>query len=202
MPTTLPRPASRVIALALLLSLLAGCAGASGDARFDVPAGSYSRAFDATRSVLRDYRFPIERVDARAGVITTRPKATAGLATPWDAEQSTPGQEIEDLLNDQRRRVRVVFQPADPGASTLSDDAPLIAHVEVGVYRVQNPGLRLPPGAISQGSLSVDPALRQRWVTYGMETPVARDSRLAGRIARDIERRLARAPSEPGPDRP
>lgn len=183
---------------------LGGCAGSHAPS-FRVEPGQYARAFDASRDVLREYRFTLERVDAAAGVITTRPKATAGLATPWDSEQSTLGQEFEDLVNDQKRRVRISFEPADkaaakPGAAGESlgaSDGALIARVDVGVYRIENPGLRLPPGAISQASLTTDPALKQRWVTYGMETPVARDSRLASRLAAAIERHIAAGAARP-----
>jgi len=183
----------RLLTLIAVLFLLGGCAGGSGSTRVDIPAGMYTRAFEATRQTLRDHRFILERVDAQAGVVTTRAKSTAGLATPWDTEQSSLTQEFEDLVNDQRRRVRVTFTP-DPAQETNAEswqEGPVVAEVDVSVYRVQSPGLRLPPRALSQGSVTEDPALKQRWVTYGMETPVARDSRLAARLAEQIRRSLS-----------
>ncbi|MBK9188459.1 MAG: hypothetical protein IPM33_05825 [Phycisphaerales bacterium] len=186
---------TRMWTLLVPLWLLGGCAGGGGSPRVEIPAGMYAQAFDAARETLREHRFTIERVDAEAGVVTTRAKTTAGLGTPWDSEQSSLEQEFEDLVNDQRRRVRVTFKPpADaPATDTPWQDGPVVAEVDVSVYRAHNPGLRLPPRAMSQGSVTEDPALKQRWVTYGMETPVARDSRLAARLAEQIRRRLSQA---------
>src|SRR5204862_8124944 len=108
----------------------------------------YSKAFDATRDLLRSYHFSLERVDAAAGVITTGYKATAGLATPWDREQSGLSQEFEDLLNQQSRRVRVTFRPSVGGGDEHPIEQPfnsneaLVGRVEVIIYRMQTPGLR------------------------------------------------------------
>src|SRR5438128_989361 len=78
------------------------------------PAPAYAEAFDTARQTLRDTGFILERVDARAGVITTQPKTTAGLLTPWDREQTSFGQDLEDLFQRHQRIVRVEFEPA-PG---------------------------------------------------------------------------------------
>lgn len=105
----------RVAGLVLCVGGLAGCSTPTAQS-VAIPAGRYREAFDAARTVLREYRFDLDRVDARAGLITTAAKPTAGLATPWDLEQSSISQEWEDLINQQQRRVTVSFtstRPAD-----------------------------------------------------------------------------------------
>ena len=79
----------------LCAALLGGCAGSGPrSAEFQVSPGQYARAFDEARDVLTGYRFELDRVDAAGGVIATAPKTTAGLATPWDSEQTT----LEDII--------------------------------------------------------------------------------------------------------
>ncbi|HRJ50427.1 MAG TPA: hypothetical protein PKU91_07830, partial [Phycisphaerales bacterium] len=111
---------------AILLALaaaLTGCAR-SGSPTVQIPAGSYSQAFEATRASLRDFDFSLDRVDAASGVITTATKASSGLATPWDPEQSGLDQEWEDFINRQRRFVRVTFVPADQPVGRVRHQAP------------------------------------------------------------------------------
>lgn len=177
--------------LLLLLSTasLVGCA-ARGTGEFPVPAGRYNDAFVAARTVLRDSGFDIERVDARAGVITTLPKPSAGWATPWDTEQSTAAQETSDLFNRQRREVRIAFEPAP------AEGEPVSGVVTVTVSRVQSPGVRPNSRSIQLTTISRDPALSDRGVWIGYAVAVTRDSDLEARLARKVESVLA-APQEP-----
>ena len=94
--------------LGALAALLPGCGTTPRPATaLPIPSGRYAEAFDAAREALRDLRFDLERVDARLGVITSRPHATDGLATPWDLDQTSSRQEVQDLMHQQRRRVRL-----------------------------------------------------------------------------------------------
>ncbi len=103
------------VGVAAYAALGSGCASSHATSRVvDVEPGKYSEAFDAARETLRDYDFTLDRVDARAGVITSEPRFSVGLANPADPVQSTLGQEWRDLMNQQDRRVRIVF--ARPGA--------------------------------------------------------------------------------------
>ncbi|MCE7973140.1 MAG: hypothetical protein DYG92_02270 [Leptolyngbya sp. PLA1] len=170
--------------LLLPAAVLVGCA-ARGTGEFAVPAGRYDDAFVAARAVLRDSGFDIERVDARAGVITTLPKASAGWATPWDTEQSTPTQETSDLFNRQRREVRVAFEPAP------AEGEPVTGVVTVTVSRVQSPGVRPNPRSIQLTTISRDPSLSDRGVWIGYAVAVSRDPELEARLARKVESALA-----------
>lgn len=168
--------------LILLAGLILGGCSAPRSPEFEVSSGEYAAAFDAAREVLRDYRFQLERVDAAAGVITTQPKNTAGAASPWDREQSTLGQEVEDLLNLQRRVVRVTFDRA----------AAVKGRVEVTVYRVQTPNLRPSSRAIALTHAAVNPQAVAQGTGSSYETAVSQDTRLAARLAQAIAARVGR----------
>lgn len=176
----------------LAAAALGGCAG--GGARsteFEVPPGRYEAAFDSVRDVLAGYRFELARVDAAAGVIATTPKTTAGLATPWDADQTTLEQDLDDLVNKQQRVARVTFEAPGPDIRTAT--GPVRGRVEVVIERVRRPGWRLDTTSLRLSSFTEDPALRERglWPRYTVATE--QDPLLAGRLAADIRRKLGLA---------
>ncbi len=179
-------------ACGILALWLGGCAAPEGPATLDIEPGAYARAFEAAKEALRAERFRVERVDARAGVITTLPKASAGLATPWDSEQSSPGQELEDALNEHRRRARVVFAPPQGDAPDDLRDAagPLVATFEVTLERVQRSGWRPAPRSIRMSSFTTDPALNARGAGYGSVRTIGPDHDLAARLAARTRERL------------
>lgn len=186
----------KALALIVLCFALIGCAAPGTGSEFRVEGAGYAAAFDAARQTLIDARFDLERVDARAGVITTRPKSTAGLATPWDAEQSSISQEVEDLANQQQRTIRVWFEPeirADPAPEDLRHiEGPMVVRVEVVIERVHKPGWRIETTAVRFSSFSRDPELTERamWPRYSVA--FAQDPEYAGRLAHAIERRIKR----------
>lgn len=183
--------------------LLGGCAAAPGPGRFTIESGHYAEAFDAAREVLRSMRFVLERVDAREGVITTRPKPTAGLVTPWDREQSSLTQEGEDFLNRQQRRVRISFAPqgltredlTEPWADLRAHAGPIDASVRVVVDRLYSPNWRVQSASLAQSRHAIDPALVRRHMQPGYAVAVRRDEALERRLAQRIRDRLAQAPN-------
>jgi hypothetical protein len=215
------RPASP--ALVIFAAALGGCATPKPlPPTFTVEAGGYDAAFDAVRATLRASRFEIERVDAGAGVISTSPKQSAGLATPWDGEQSTMHDEFEDLGNHQQRTVRVTFEPAgtvtppapgSPGPSAPESPlgettglvdlrtypGPLVGRVLVVIEREHRPGRRVSSVAIASSTFTQDPALGPRGMAGAYWTPVAQDPLLAGRLAAKIRKSLAPPAGEPAP---
>lgn len=181
----------------VVLALLGvGCSSYPAAPEFEVASGGYPAVFDAAREVLRDHRFQLERVDAAAGVITTQPKSTGGYATPWDDEQSTAYQNLEDAINLQRRIVRITFTdgPEARGQDTdVNPAAALRARVEVTVYRMQTPGLRPSSRAITMTSVTTDPAAAAQGTGYSYEVPLSQDTQFAARLAEEITRRAAQA---------
>lgn len=188
---------------AACVQMVGGCAtGPSASppesAVVEVGAGEYARTFDAARRVLRDRGFILERVDARAGIITTQPKTTAGLVTPWDREQQSLSQEAEDFLQRQQRVVRVTFEPvavADPAADEASkppenlntSSTPLNMRVQVTIERISVPGRRLEPEAIKESSYAYDPALGARGMQPSYEVATRRDAAGERRLVELIE---------------
>lgn len=175
----------QLAALAFASLNLSGCASSEGPTTFDVAPGQYTRAFNTARETLRDQFYSIDRVDAEAGVISTFPKDSAGLATPWDSDQSSLKQEWEDLAADQRRTIRVVFE-RQPGGQE-----PALGRVTVVVDRRYRPGIRIPAKSVKSASLTQDPALAQRGMWPAYDVAVEEDRALAARLAGEIASRLA-----------
>lgn len=168
--------------------LLGGCGASSPSHTFEISAGGYAAAFDAAREVLRDSRFVLDRVDADEGVITTQPKQTSGLATPWDSEQTSLSQELEDTVHAQQRRVRVTFLPMGEGGLGVAE---CTGRVEVVLERVQFVGWQPSSKAILQSGFTTDPVAQASGRDARYEVPIARDDALAARIAERVRRRLA-----------
>lgn len=184
-------PSRFFAALALAAALLPSCAAPQRSTTFDTPAGEYTRAFEAAKDELRAAGFELERVDARAGVITTRPSASAGLFTPWVRDEQTFGAELDGAANAERRVVTVRFLPAavSDGAGDLRDaEAALQGEVEVEVLRLYRPGRTPESASVRLTTQFRDPAWQaaglQPDVTsvYGDDPDLA--AALAGRIAR------------------
>lgn len=180
------------------LSLLSACASRPGEPEFTVEAGGYAASFARAKDVLREYEFELERVDARAGVITTAPRPWAGGATPWIPHASTFGDAVEGLANDERRTVRVEFLA--PGATGGHDDlratdGEITGQVTVTVERIQRPGRRADPSGVRLHSFTTDPALDAKNESGPFITTTREDFALAARIARDIAREPGHAAS-------
>lgn len=183
-----------LVLIAVALSGLWGCA-AKGPADVEIASGRYAAAFEAAKSALVRSRFELDRVDARSGVITTRPKGTAGLATPWDVEQSSLRQEFEDLANEQTRRVRVTFtppggDPVGPAEDLRAAEGPLVARVEVSVDRVRHTGLVLDPTAVRLSRAAQSQSMTERGLFPRYSVPFSRDDEWARRVADRIREQM------------
>lgn len=186
-------------ALGLISASMLGCAApgptppAPRTEQLSIPPGAYPRAFAAARQTLRENDFLIERADAALGVISSRPKESAGLATPWDQEQSSPRQELDDLFNRQSRQIRVTFEPAAPArvSPDLRDDpGALVARVRVTLFRRQRPGWRLEPSSIRLNSISMDNDLAARGLEPTYNVAIETDPDLESRMLEAIQRTM------------
>ncbi len=181
---------------ALSIASIAGCAS-SGPLTVDIPAEAnntaYSRAFDAARDTLVARRFELDRIDARAGIITTRAKPTAGIFTPWDREQSGAFSALEDTVHQHQRRVTVTFVPVDAGErpkgvapDLISYNGPVRANVSVLIERVERPGFRAEVRSPRYSTMSVDEQREKLGEYPSFGAPLSPDDDFAARIAADI----------------
>ncbi len=206
---------TRLILLLSLACVLTGCATRSPSAsgaggRFVTEPGQYAQAFDIARDELAGLGFAINRVDAYSGVISTRPKASGGLATPWDKEQATFRSEIADLMHPQQRLVRISFVPADAvdriptdepvtqitgtGAPVSIEETgrtePLVGVVEVMIERVYRPYTRVSRVNVLSTNQTRDPSLNRRGMERSFTVVTQRDHALEDKLASRIASRL------------
>ena len=159
----------------------------SGVGMIEIDGASYEEVFAMAREVLSEYRFGINRVDASRGVITTHPKRTTGLASLWDQEQSSLGQEIEDLANQQERTIRVVFERAQ---DAVAHDPVVRARVEVMVFRVHRPHWRVETESIRFSTHAQSRDVNGKIEAGEFREPIGQDIELARRVALEISQRF------------
>lgn len=194
--TRLPR-----LTLGLLaLIVLTGCASPKGTVSFTVAADRYEETISAVRDTLADARFKIDRVDAEDGIISTYPKPTAGLGTPWDSEQPTFNAEIQDLVNQHERVARVLFEGDQADLRRASGI--LQVQVEVIVYRVRRANWRIETESISRSTHARDPLSVSRGQPARFSQPIRRDDIFAAELADRIRARLSIEPAAPEPASP
>lgn len=206
---------TRLILLLSLACVLTGCAsrgptasGAGG--KFIAEPGQYAAAFDIARDELAGMGFAINRVDAYSGVISTRPKASGGLATPWDREQTSFRSEIADLMHPQQRLVRISFIPESAASRIPTDEPvtqitgegapisieetgqtePLVGVVEVMIERVYKPYTRVSTVNVLSTSQTRDPSLKRRGMERSFTVVTQRDHALEDKLASRIASRL------------
>lgn len=179
--------------LGLLCATLLGCARSPDPATtFTINDAEYEQTFSAARDVLRDAGFILDRVDAQRGIITTHPRPSSGMATPWIDHASSPGDAAAATLHRERRFATVRFaRSTDPTAQP--DAASIDADVEVFIQRLGAPGRKPEPSSIrmtsrwTEGSRGNGPATPFDAIS---ERP---DDRLAAELAARIRARATDA---------
>lgn len=91
----------------------------------------------ASQEVLRKYRFTINRLDRRAGLITTEPLTGQQFFEPWRRDAVTRDALADSSLKTLQRSVVVRIQPTRPGAE---DYEPI---VEVTVSKPSSPPMEI-----------------------------------------------------------
>lgn len=170
-----------------------------------VSGPSYQQIFVTARDVLRDYRFAINRVDAARGVLTTYPKRSVGVATPWDREQSSIGQDLEDFANQQERTVRIEFAHVNGPVSERvdqvndqSDDSvggavfeQTQVRVIVELHRVHRPNWRVETESIRLSTHAKSRDSSGRIEPESFRESIGVDEELGARIRDEILRRVS-----------
>ncbi|MCA9294470.1 MAG: hypothetical protein KDA20_11720 [Phycisphaerales bacterium] len=193
----------RVVGLVLVTLFawpLVGCSSVARSTVFVVEASHYDEAFEAAKDTVRSFGFELDRVDARGGVLTSRPRRSSGLATPWIPHASDLTGSWEDLLHGDARTVTVEFRPQagagpvrlrrDPRYDVREHAGQVQVRVEVVLEREQRPGLRADPTSVRFLS-STTP--NNENTHADMFISIGRDMPLAGRIAVAVQKRLSRS---------
>ncbi|MFK7760027.1 MAG: hypothetical protein AB8C13_08775 [Phycisphaerales bacterium] len=152
-----------------------------------VSVGDRQAIIDATRDVLIDYQFEINRVDARRGVVTTAYKSTQGIASPWDSEQGSLNHEMADFVNQHERGVRVL----------IDDDGQVL--VSVVVRRVHRPQWRVETESIRLSTHATVIDSDGNAQPSQFVTPIGLDEQLARRIGERIQSRLVSSSTSGSP---
>lgn len=170
-------------------------------AKRTLEAGAYAAprgVFEVARETLRDNGYMLERVDAVSGVITTRPKTTAGIATPWHSDQSTFEQELSDFANRQQRIVRITFAPVGRTQHELAPDdlrataGQIDMTVRVVVERLNRPGRKVDTTSVRMSSYFTDTELESRGLSWQYAVADEEDRALAERLADEILGRVGK----------
>lgn len=188
----------RVIRTLIACTLFAGLSATAPGCRYAAPADAasgatstvlpaYTEAFQRAKDALRDFGFELDRVDARAGIITTRTLAGRGVNTGKTVRGL--GASLDAQTHRQQRRAVVLFRPQD--ALELEDLRDVVGgvtiEVRVEVERVYAPGRRPSPTSVRVGGRARDTQLEQRGLGPAFAGPVGSDDALAARLARAIE---------------
>lgn len=196
---TLPIDARIARLLALLIGAwslaIGGCADQQqSSATFRIPAAEYALYFEGAKQVLRDHQFDLERVDARAGILTSSPASSAGWATPWIDHAQSASASNADLIQRRRRIATVRFSPVgdetnranavDPVGQDLRDfEGTIEVSVSVLIEQVYRPGRRLSPASIRLTTFTDDPRENLTGPQQLVTRIVGSDPKLASRLS-------------------
>lgn len=182
------------------LALLIGCTSKAPVAEVRFSGEEYAQVFQDAKDVLRRAQFELDRVDARAGVITTRPKPSAGLATPWIRQSSGLKGSISGFLHRERRVARIRFEPIEASSeTTIGETDPLLdlrayegeveATIEVEIQRVEPSEQRFSPQSIRLQSYVIDATPGSESASAGPGYVSRPDEALSERLTRTLGRR-------------
>jgi len=188
------RPArSNVVLLWFTVALLSGCA--TEQQREDVAQDltitgvTTSEAVEATRTVLRQMRFSIEKADAQAGVVRTFPLTGGQFFEFWRSDNVDLGNALEANLHTLRRSVLVDFARTDGSLRvrcTIRVQRLSLPENEVvsvsQAYRIHSQSTR------TTQRMDLDPSQKEgmSWIELG------NDPKLAAEILRKIAQHIGR----------
>lgn len=88
----------------------------------EVASSDYDHMYEATREVLQEYGFVLDREDYRFGRLTTEPLAVPTAVEFWHrSANSTLRDAVESTINDQRRIVTVLIDPVKSKSQSFDD---------------------------------------------------------------------------------
>lgn len=185
-----------ILAMALIMTMVAGCAGPSSviEAPIPVAEGQYRQAFETAVATLRDHGFIIDRQDYRFGRITTKPRFSPNLIEIWNRDNTTASQSVSASVNNEQRTATIKLDRAT-GSEGSAAAEPYALSVEVAIERITDPNRRL-TGSTSPVNivrpLSETPAQFENQGVHGKTMVfIARDEHFEQRLLADIRQRLS-----------
>ena len=142
----------------------------------------------ASLKVLREYYFPIDHQDRRAGMILSEPIIGRAMAEFWRGDAATMTDLAESSIQTIYRQAAVTISEKPPGSGTFS------AAVEVQAYRSNREAVRLTSASDAfamfqrAGSAMKEPDVMDEVSERagGQVTELGRDEALEAKIAADI----------------
>lgn len=98
------------LSLALAVGLT-GCASSSGPAMLTIDSARYEKVFDTALEMMRREGMNPVVIDRRGGIIETEPRIAGSILEPWDRNNASYQQAMDNTLSFQRRRARFEFLP-------------------------------------------------------------------------------------------
>ncbi len=98
------------LCLALAVGLT-GCASSSGPAMLTIDSARYEKVFDTALEMMRRQGMNPVVIDRRGGIIETEPRIAGSILEPWDPNNASYQQAMDNTLSLQRRRARFEFMP-------------------------------------------------------------------------------------------
>lgn len=162
-----------------------GSASASGP--------DFDRLWTTCEDIARDYLFKLDRIDYRAGILSTQPMVTSQLFEPWRWDASTAFDRDESTLSAMRRTLTFEFTREETGGwkvqpKVLVERQAMAERRMTSVVLYRNVfTLARNPNDRASGTRESDAGtyLPQRY-WY----PVRRDSEFENRLAIEVRKRL------------
>lgn len=161
-----------------------GTASASGT--------DFDRLWKACEDVAKDYLFKLDRVDYRAGVLTTLPMVTSQAFEPWRWDASTAFDRDEATLSAMRRTITFEFAKQDDGGWQVSPKV-LVERQVMAERRMTSPVLHRSAFTLSRNPYDRATGTRESDVGVYLPSrywyPVRRDAEFERKLATAVQKR-------------
>lgn len=156
-----------------------------------VEAGDFEKLVAACEGVARDYLFTIDRVDYRAGVITTEPMVSKQPMEFWRSDAGTSDDVWRSAVTTIRRTVRFEIARGDAGRFHMTPKV-LVEQESLREHRITSPAEYRHVFSAGQGPQTASQLADSNGIPADYWTPIARDRVLEVAIAAAVEKRLGK----------
>ncbi len=112
---------------------LTGCASSSGPAMLTIDSARYEKVFDTALEMMRHQGMNPVVIDRRGGIIETDPRIAGSILEPWDRNNASYHQAMDNTLSLQRRHARFEFMAGRRSPVLFPTQQPLRPHEAAGM---------------------------------------------------------------------